>query len=236
MEILTVADCHGRLRESELLETLDGRKPDVIFFLGDNEYNDIECVKENLKGIQMFGILGNHDSPDILERTEIENLHLKIVSYDGFLIGGFGGSIRYKNDSSHLLFTNEESEELLKDFPYADILITHDKPCFRTVKHKEEKEQEQEEIPKTLFQRIRELFAKPDTKSYEETEEPEEPDSELITVTAHSGLTGIAEYAEQKRPKYILHGHLHEPSSEMHCGTAIRCCYRTEYFTLNQNL
>ena len=233
MEILTVADCHGRLRESELLKTLDGRKPDVIFFLGDNEYNDIECVKENLKGIQMFGVIGNHDELDILERYEIENLHRRVINFDGFLIGGFGGTVKYKNDSSRLLFTNQESEELMNGFPQVDILITHDKPCFRTVKHKEEKEQKQEEFPKTLFQKIRELFAKPDTKSYEETEEP---DSEPITVTAHSGLTGIAEYIQRKRPSYVLHGHLHEPHIEVCYGTTIRCCFRTEFFALSKKL
>ena len=99
MEILTVADCHGQLREEKLLETLSGRTPDVIFFLCDNEANDIECVQENVKNVQMFGVVGNHDRMDILDDYGIENLHRKIVNFNGFLIGGFGGTIRYKNDA-----------------------------------------------------------------------------------------------------------------------------------------
>ena len=233
MEILTVADCHGRLGESELLETLDGRKPDVIFFLGDNEYNDIECVKTNLKDVQMFGVIGNHDELDILERCRIENLHRRVINFDGFLIGGFGGTVKYKNDSSRLLFTNQESEELMNGFPQVDILITHDKPCFRVEKKSDISEQEKPD--KTLFQKVKDLFLKSDTGD-ETSDEAEAKPTEPEYEPAHSGLTGIAEYIQRKRPSYVLHGHLHEPHIEVCYGTTIRCCFRTEFFALSKKL
>jgi len=233
MEILTVADCHGQLREAKLLETLNGRIPDVVFFLGDNAANDIECIQNNLKNVQMFGIIGNHDYLDILDDYGIENLHRKVVNYDGILIGGFGGTIKYKEDSSRLLFTNEESEELLAGFPKVDILITHDRPCFRVEKQKAMPEQE--EKPLTWFQKIRNVFKPEQITEDDETEQEEtETEYEPIIVTAHSGLTGIAQYIQEKSPDYVLHGHLHEPHIEIRYGTTIRCCFRTEYFTLNK--
>lgn len=148
MDILTVADCHGQLHEDKLLETLAGRTPDVIFFLDDNDANDIECVQANIKNVNMYGVIGNHDYRDILKDYGIEDLHMKIVNFDGFLIGGCGGTVKYKSDSSKLMFTNEESENLFASFPKCDILITHDRPCFRAEKQQKEK---QEEKPLTLF-------------------------------------------------------------------------------------
>ena len=230
MDILTAADCHGQLKQERLTETLAGRTPDVIFFLGDNEANDIECVQDVLKGVPMFGVIGNHDCLNILDDYGIENLHRKVINYDGFLIGGFGGAIKYKEDSSRLMFTNEESEELLNRFPQVDILITHDRPCFRVRKQKTVSEQEEKQL--TLFQKIRGIF-RPEQKTADEQEQ-EEAEYEPVVVTAHSGLTGIAQYIQEKRPDYVLHGHMHEPHIEIRCGTTIRCCFRTEYFTLNK--
>lgn len=134
MNVLTVADCHGHLTKSDIAETLAGRKPDVIFFLGDNEAEDIELVKETVKDTAMYGVVGNHDYINILKDHGIEDLHGKTVLFDGFRIGGFGGTIKYKDDCSRLMFTNEESESLMAYFPKCDILITHDKPCFQKAK------------------------------------------------------------------------------------------------------
>lgn len=234
MNILTVADCHGQLQENRLLETLAGRTPDVIFFLGDNDAGDIECVQASVKNVPMYGVIGNHDYLDILKDYSIEDLHMKIVSFDGFLIGGFGGTIKYKCDSSRLMFTNEESENLFAGFPKCDIMITHDRPCFRVEKHEEELEQE--EKPLTLFQRIKRIFTQEqDFSIAEEDSVQKETEYEPVIVTAHSGITGIAQYIQEKRPSYHLHGHLHEPHIEMKYGTEIKCCFRTEFFTLDKN-
>ena len=230
MDILTVADCHGQLRERDLLKTLSGRKPDAVFFLGDNDADDIECVQEYVKKIPMFGVIGNHDYLNILEDYHIENLHRKVVNYDGFLLGGFGGTIKYKEDSSRLMFTNEESESILAGFPKVDILITHDRPCFQSEKIKTMPEQEE---PMTLFQKIRNILM---PKRFQADDESEQTESEYepAIMTAHSGLTGIAQYIQDKRPDYVLHGHMHIPNIEVRNRTTIQCCFRTEYLTLNK--
>jgi len=49
-----------------------------------------------------------------------------------------------------------------------------------------------------------------------------------VIVHAHSGLTGIATYIERKKPKLVLHGHMHTRTEKQQGSTTIRCCYGIE--------
>lgn len=51
-------------------------------------------------------------------------------------------------------------------------------------------------------------------------------------VTAHSGLTGIGTYINEKSPRFVLHGHLHERYIKKYKNTIIRCCYGVEVFEI----
>ncbi|MEE5993978.1 MAG: hypothetical protein V3G42_12165, partial [Oscillospiraceae bacterium] len=64
----------------------------------------------------------------------------------------------------------------------------------------------------------------------EQTESEYEP----AIMTAHSGLTGIAQYIQDKRPDYVLHGHMHIPNIEVRNRTTIQYCFHTEYLMLNK--
>ena len=51
---------------------------------------------------------------------------------------------------------------------------------------------------------------------------------------AHDGLYGIGQYILEKKPKIVIHGHLHDPYIKEleNTGTIIRCCYKIEKFNI----
>lgn len=133
MNILMVADTHGKLMQRDIARVLNNRTPDVVFILGDLSVDDIEALQdyEGTKDVPIYGVIGNHDSHDLLSRHGIIDLHLKTVKIGEYVVGGFGGSIRYKDDPSYLMYTNPQSDEILSGFAGCDIFLTHDKPCFK---------------------------------------------------------------------------------------------------------
>ena len=130
--VLVLADGHGHIRREDLQDT--DRIPDAIFLLGDNDYDDIQELKRFIDEYRytapIFGIEGNHDKKGFLEREGIQNLHNKTIEFEGLIIGGLSGSIRYTEKMNYCMLSNGESEALMSQMPYCDILLTHDKPCF----------------------------------------------------------------------------------------------------------
>ena len=137
LRVMTIADCHGSLQKQELVLGYRGEKPDIILLLGDNFINDLDlCMtffkENNLEKCLILGIVGNHEDKNILNKYPlIKNVDRTVYYHKGIRIGGFSGSIKYKNeDNIYQLWTNKESEELLKELNPVDILVTHDQPCF----------------------------------------------------------------------------------------------------------
>lgn len=142
INVLTIADCHGSLREYELVSKTLVR-PDIVFLLGDNDFGDLDCIvrffneKYPDAKIPLLGLSGNHNDPNLLKDEfsgKIIDLHKNIFIFNDIRIGGFSGSIRYKPDTRFTMFTNEESEKMLSELVNCDILLTHDKPCFEEPK------------------------------------------------------------------------------------------------------
>jgi len=128
-----IADTHGNLLQMKMREVIQC-KPDVIFLLGDVAPEDFITIQSFsfLRDVPIFGVVGNHDDPIILQRNGIIDLHLNVVQFKGLTIGGYGGSIKYKNNDAYfMLHTNDESEQELEGLPSCDILLCHDRPCFR---------------------------------------------------------------------------------------------------------
>lgn len=140
LNVLTIADGHGKLMQRDIKKVLDEHpNPDVVFFLGDNTSEDIEAVLELVpKHVKMYGVVGNHDFKDVLEPYKDRITDVSEYSYatgnmtseTDYTIGGLAGSLRYKPDDRYVMLSNEESEAILERKPEVDILITHDKPCF----------------------------------------------------------------------------------------------------------
>ncbi len=228
MNILTIADCHGRLLSKDLVnhaglaEGLSDSIPDIALFLGDNNTDDIECIKDWLQinrwNIPLYGVVGNHDSPTILSRCGIDNLHLQEKTINGIRFGGLSGSIRYKESSTAVLYTNEESDALLAEFTYCDVFVSHSNPQFIEFENVDITPE-----PKNFFEKMKRKFNCKEAV-YESRAKP-------LRSDCHAGLIGIGNYIERQEPVLCLHGHIHERRQETYHNTIIRSCYGIETVT-----
>lgn len=116
---------------------------DLILGCGDLPYNYLEYLLTVLSK-PLFYVPGNHDPNfdprDLRSRAEGgSNLDLQVVYYKNTLIGGFGGSIRYRPDGSNQYTQNEAFIRVYKMIPRLlmnrirygralDILISHSPP------------------------------------------------------------------------------------------------------------
>lgn len=116
---------------------------ELILGCGDMPYEYLEYLVTVLN-VQMFYVPGNHDPQYDLrkEKSHAEggiNLDLKIARHNKFLIGGFGGSIRYRPDGINQYTQSDAYKRafrllprlLLNRLQYGralDILISHSPP------------------------------------------------------------------------------------------------------------
>lgn len=231
MNVLAVADCHNKLLFSHLIkhiglaEELTDDSFEAVFFLGDNSINDIECIQDYLRekgaNVPCYGIPGNHDSESILKKCDIKDIHLKTATLQSFRICGFGGSLKYKDESGYMMFTNEESLSLLANFPACDIFITHSNPQF----YEYEEVKKPSPIPTSFFGKFKDkFFSQP--PEFETVRKP-------LKENAHSGLIGIGDYIDRCKPSYCFHGHIHQRSFEIRGNTKIECCYGVQTLIIN---
>lgn len=116
---------------------------ETILSCGDLPYPYLENLV-TLLNVPLFYVPGNHD-PDYRpedQRTHAEggaNLDLKLVRHRKFLIGGFGGCIRYRPDGANQYTQNEAYFRAFRLLPRLtlnrmkygralDVLITHSPP------------------------------------------------------------------------------------------------------------
>ena len=116
-----IADTHGLLEDWQVKEISNC---DFVFLLGDHLLGDIAKVCKYIPNKKIFGVQGNHDT-DYFDEFGVKNIHGKVFQLNGIKILGMGGSYKYKNGDFPLL-TQEECENILKDKPSVDLLITHD--------------------------------------------------------------------------------------------------------------
>jgi len=116
---------------------------EVILGCGDLPYGYLEYLVTVLN-VPMFYVPGNHDPEEDLHNRESRaeggsNLDLRLVRHKRFLIGGFGGSIRYRPDGTNQYTQSEAYRRayrlipglLLNRLQYGralDILISHSPP------------------------------------------------------------------------------------------------------------
>lgn len=124
MKILAIADRPPREKIGIILSK---NTVDLIVTLGDLEQTELADL-DNITNMPKLGVYGNHCSGIYFEPLNITNLHLKTFTYEGVTFGGFEGCVRYKNDQYAKMYTEDEAEFLLKDFPYVDVMLTHCPP------------------------------------------------------------------------------------------------------------
>ncbi len=122
MKILAISD---RPPKSSILKTIAENNVDIVITLGDLTIFDINELKN--VNIPKIGVYGNHCSGMYFEPLGIKNLHLQTFEFQGIKFGGFEGSLKYKNSDSKM-YTQDEADELLKNFPHVDVMIAHSPP------------------------------------------------------------------------------------------------------------
>ena len=116
---------------------------ELILGCGDLSYEYLEYLVTVLN-VQMLYVPGNHDPRFDPKKRETHaeggiNLDLKIVRYNKFLIGGFGGCIRYHPDGINQYTQTEAYSRAVKMLPRLllnrlqygralDILVSHSPP------------------------------------------------------------------------------------------------------------
>lgn len=123
MKILAIAD---RPPTRPIPELVGEHHPDVIVTLGDLGLFELRAL-ETITDIPKLGVYGNHDSGMYMEQLGITNMHLKTVEVNGWVFGGFEGSVKYKQADAPM-YTQEESIALLKDFPRVEVMLSHAPP------------------------------------------------------------------------------------------------------------
>lgn len=96
---------------------------DLLITTGDLTYPDLSGILAVSPRKPAFGVYGNHDSGQYLEELGIENLHQRIVEWNGLTFGGFQGCLRYKKGA--LQYTEEEANTFYQSFPRVDVLLLH---------------------------------------------------------------------------------------------------------------
>lgn len=124
LNVLLIADTHGCFeifwKDDEDLPPLD-----AVIILGDLEINDLNSILNRCKGVPVYAICGNHDTPELYKNPGVTYIHGIDVWINGYRIVGWHGSFKYKDTQDHC-FNQAESEAFVDDLPSCDILITHD--------------------------------------------------------------------------------------------------------------
>ena len=124
MNALVIAD---QKPTRAVIDLISEQPVDIIITLGDLELHDIRGL-QSITEIPKIGVYGNHCSGTYFEILGITNMHLRTWEFGGITFGGFEGSLRYKPSSVAKMYTHEESVQLLQDFPYVDVMISHSPP------------------------------------------------------------------------------------------------------------
>lgn len=124
MNILAIADRNPNI---DIKQVVHSHNIDIIITLGDLERQDLLSLAEIIN-IPKIGVYGNHCSGSYMEELGIKNMHLTTTTYKGVTFGGFQGCVRYKENPSAIMYTQEEATLLMQDFPPVDVFICHCPP------------------------------------------------------------------------------------------------------------
>ncbi len=127
IKILFIADRAPYEPIENILEK--NKNIELIITLWDLEYSDIKYL-ENVKNIPKIWIYWNHCDWEYLEKLWIINLHLKTFEFKWIKFWWFEWSIKYKKSDYLKMYTQDEVNNLMKDFEPVNVLITHNSPFW----------------------------------------------------------------------------------------------------------
>jgi len=121
IRIFAFSDIHSP--DSFQMSELDSKDFDLVLTLGDIPRDTLGYILFMSKRIESYGILGNHDPKEIIA---LNNIHCRVVEFKGIKIGGFSGSLKYRDEPNQ--YTEKEVAKKIQRMPYVDIFISHSPP------------------------------------------------------------------------------------------------------------
>lgn len=127
--ILCISDLHNGLPvEGISIIRQAVHSYDAIITLGDIPLDALSIIGQisNEASIPITGVMGNHDSNDVLQRAGIQELSCTdVTEIAGMRLVGLSGTIRYKR-GDYVMLEQEEAENIIAGMPPAPILASHD--------------------------------------------------------------------------------------------------------------
>jgi uncharacterized protein len=108
------------------LERLLERPFDLVLCLGDLDHHALEPLGR--ARVPKLGVHGNHDDGGEFTGLGIQDVHLRRVDVEGICVGGFSGSVRYR-DGLRYGWTQRRASRALRRFGAVDVLIAHSPPA-----------------------------------------------------------------------------------------------------------
>lgn len=122
IKALIISDLHGSSSQRFPVD-----EPDIVFILGDLAWKDVRQI-DSMYLCPKFGVLGNHDRPDLYEDTSIINLHATTIKFKGLTIAGFGGCPTY-NQRNYGQYRESDVTRFIDTLRSPiDIFIAHSNP------------------------------------------------------------------------------------------------------------
>lgn len=117
LKILAIADLHY-WEEREIVRIGD-LEYDCCCLLGDIPEDAISAIREQVHK-PLLGVLGNHDTFDVLRSNGVEDIDKRAVVVNGVTLAGLSGSHRYKFGEMHPMLTqwfdNEKTNRTWQDY------------------------------------------------------------------------------------------------------------------------
>jgi len=122
VRLLVVADAPPPATAAELVE---GNRPDAVVTLGDLPADWMLELAE--LDVPRLGVHGNHDAEDQLQRSSVEDMHLRVAEVGGWTFAGFEGCVRFSPGPHQ--YTQEQALGLARSLPAAEVLLCHCPPA-----------------------------------------------------------------------------------------------------------
>ena len=123
MNILFIADLH--YLNIDNLEKIKNLSYDICILLGDIPKKYLDAIKEVVNNNKLYGITGNHDTFNLLEKNNINDINMKIININGIKIAGISGGVKYKF-GMYAMLGQEELLEKITNLQKCDILVSHE--------------------------------------------------------------------------------------------------------------
>lgn len=108
-------------------QTIIDEKIDLIVTLGDLDVFSLMPLK-GITDVPKIGVYGNHCSGTYMDSLGIMNMNMATWQWSGLTFGGLQGCVRYKDNPQAIMYTQDEVNTMMADFPPVDIFICHCPP------------------------------------------------------------------------------------------------------------